>query len=969
MRIVVAAGEGRSRGEIFTPCPDRFAVSVAGGSEPQLGKRGFLFRLVVGKELFADAALPVRGGTGGLAGRGNLGHSVQLMPVGGDTLGLGRRVVLALEGDLRGVGTDAGLFAGRRRGHLVRDRCGNRFRMALVAAGEGRSRGVAVAPCPDRFAVGMAVGNRDGHGRGGDVPFLSVLAVPILIELPLGGLFLILGLFQRFLDRLVEINGDRDLGVVCGQLFRGVLDIVRDILSHAVGIVGSDLHALGIEEVADLVGRAVGLLRDLQLCDPAAQAHELRGVVLEVDIALAVCNGAANGVLRLRPTGRKEHIRRFDGVLLAVFAVGLHGGVGVIDLGHTGFVAQHAQLAGREVVEEIDVHIAVLVLIGRGQQAAGLRIALRGDIIGDGKTLKIDHGDIVAGVSLKLTHAGYADIGTALVNYRCGGAHCLIVIHAVFQMQALQGVFDKGAVLIGSDLIEVAALRGEVIGVRLRVIADAAAQVADVRHANLVQKRAGLGIERQDGAVAGMVIRSAVVGRDKDIILAGVGARPVKAVVGIGPGSELFLVRLRRILIRDGDADEVSLFHLLYPEAGVDVAVAVGDRAVGLAAELILIDPEGIQRLGIEGLHAAVGQADKDHAVCIGGRVDGKGGAANHLARFQNQTGVLIDLHDGLAGVGVEIAAGNDGAAHGAAAVTLAQLVCPCQHGILGSDGRAQVHHAVVVFIRAEQRPVALLKNVIERACGRFGQRHTNGLVLLTGNNGELLAHVAGARHDERVAAAGIQQINSLLIRQDAGPVCVGHEEHRGIARLCDDTRFYGRLLVDLDGIGSGDAADLRVGNGNCDFFRRAGGRVQRNNDGSVHIGLVFGVVFQRLAPVTAGDLHGHVRIDTVGAQRLQRQAQLWGALANAGGVVIHQLVKALLVGFLLRQSHADVVFILDRQACEGHGTHDIDEVVLIQRRAVDRLGLGDLQASLVAVAAHGQEAVNRSISRVRARQ
>ena len=962
MGSIISAGEGGRSGEIIVPLPHRLAIGVAGGRDGQLLQRRLGLALGIAEQLAADVAPPVSGGAGGLAGGRYLCHSGQGVAGGGDRLRLGVGVVLALKGDLSGIGTQALLITGGLGGHFVGDGGRHRLGMAVVIrAGKDGGGGEVIVPAPGGFAIVMALLHGDGHAGGGDLPLHAGLAVLILILLPLGGLILqIFGqVLQLVLHQLLQVDADGDLGVIRGQWIRGVLEVVGHVLGGTVGIMGGDLQALGIKGIVLAVGGAVRLLGDLQLRDTAAQPHQLGGVVLEVDVALFVRNGAANGVLRLRTVRGKQHIGRLDGVLLAVFTVGLHGGVAVIHLRHAGHIPDDPQLTGGEVIEEIDVVIAVLVLIGRGQQTAGLRIAHGGHGVGDGEGSQVYHRDIVAGIGTELAGTGHTDVGTAVGDHGGGGTHGRRrgTVGAIIQMQATQRALGKSAVGVDLHLIQVAALGGEVIGLGLLIVADAAAEVTHVGGLQAVNELASLGVQRQDRTTARDIPIRTVIGGHQHEVAVDVSTGPIEAVVGIGPGGELGLVGLGGVLVGDREAGKVGLLGLTVPEARVDIAVCIGDGAVGLAAQRIPIDPKGLQRLGIEGLHPAIGKTDKDHALGVGGGVDGKGGAAYHGAGLEDQAGLLIHLHDGGTGIGIEVAAHDDGTAHSAAAVALAQLVGPHQNGVLSGDGGAHIHHAVVFIVLAEQGPVGGQFDILQGAVGGLLQLDLDGLVGLAGGEGLFLAHIAVAGRHCGVAAAAVEGVDALVPRQNAVAGDVAGEEHRGITGGRGDGGLDGSLLIDLDGVGPGDAAGLLVGDGNRDGLRRRRTRLQGDLHGlAVRRPVVF-IIGDAPAPVAAGHSHCHICIHPVGGQGPQGQAQLRGFFADIGGVVIHQLGKGGLGGVAaLIQGNHNVVLVLGGQGIQRHGAVDVDEVVLIQGSAVDRFGLGYLQAGSVAIAAHGHE-------------
>lgn len=151
-------------------------------------------------------------------------------------------------------------------------------------------------------------------------------------------------------------------------------------------------------------------------------------------------------------------------------------------------------------------------------------------------------------------------------------------------MQATQRAFGKSAVGVDLHLIQVAALGGEVIGLGLLIVADAAAEVTHVGGLQAVDELAGLGVQRQDRTTARDIPIRTVIGGHQHEVAVDVSTGPIEAVVGIGPGGKLGLVGLGGILIGDREAGKVGLLGLAVPEARVDIAVCIGDGAVGLAA-------------------------------------------------------------------------------------------------------------------------------------------------------------------------------------------------------------------------------------------------------------------------------------------------------------------------------------------------------------------------------------------------
>ena len=90
-------------------------------------------------------------------------HQLRVVAGSGDDLRLGVGVLLVLEGDLGGVGANAGRFTGGLGGHSVGNGGVHRLHMGIIiGAGEGGRSCEIIVPLPHRLAVGMA-GGGDGQ--------------------------------------------------------------------------------------------------------------------------------------------------------------------------------------------------------------------------------------------------------------------------------------------------------------------------------------------------------------------------------------------------------------------------------------------------------------------------------------------------------------------------------------------------------------------------------------------------------------------------------------------------------------------------------------------------------------------------------------------------------------------------------------------------------------------------------------
>ena len=383
-------------------------------------------------------------------------------------------------------------------------------------------------------------------------------------------------------------EGDLEVGITGLQRLIGPGDILCHIAGHAVGVVGRYLHTGGVEGVFYIVGRLVRQLRDLDAFNGAAHGHQVGGVVFKVDGAVLIHDGATDGVLRLCAAGGEDVVGRRIGLRFSAGGIGLHGFQR--NLGLTGLVLQHPEFAGGEVIEEIHIDAACLLHIGSGQNTAGLGIAMGAHSVGDLPVGDVDDRKVMATVCAELCRAGDADIGPPIVNGGCAGGHGGIggIVRIVVELQGADIL--NGTLFVHSGLVEVAALAGEVI--LAVVMGDRAADVAGHIHLVGGQQFAGLGIKGQQTGLAGGVAGSAVIRADQQEVVAHIGTGPIEAALaGVVPSGELFFHRLRGVLVGGAQAHIVGLVDLAHPKTGVDVAIVIDNRAVGLTADGVPIDP------------------------------------------------------------------------------------------------------------------------------------------------------------------------------------------------------------------------------------------------------------------------------------------------------------------------------------------------------------------------------------------
>ena len=724
-------------------------------------------------------------------------------------------------------------------------------------------------------------------------------------------------------------------GIAVGEIFH--LDAVdgaadRQNAALAVGVIDGQLHAGGVEGLALVVAHFIRQLRHLHLIDGAGQRHQIGGVVLEEHRALAVGNGRADGVLRLIVGGGEQGVGRFHRAGAAALLIGLGGGFA----GSRSRILQQPQCAGGEVVKEVDAG----VFIGGGQQSGGLGIALGGHTVEHAHGIQIHHGDVVAGIRAELGRAGHANIGPALIQHRRTGAHgrCFLAAAAVAEGAGAR-IRDLPAVrrLRHGGGVEIPSLGGEVEA-SVPVSGDGAAHVAP-QAVPAIQLLAGGGIKAQQraGGAGGSIL--SVVGAHQQIVVADIRARPVEAAhTGIRPAGQLFFTAAGGILVGGGQADEIGVLLLLIPESGIHIAVMVGQGTVGLAAQHVLIDPQGLQRGGIKGLHRAAAEGHEQHAAvgAVGGGGDGEAGGIAHGAGGHHRTGDGFHLVQRPAAVDdQELHAAlldKNGAAQRGGAVAVAQLIGPAEHGGIAGGGGLGVHHAVGVVIAPEGGPAG------GDACavagdGSRGQRNDD-LLRLAGGDLLRVAHIAGAGGHAGVGQALHQRERAVVIGPDAGTAA--HFVHGGQRAV---NGLFGVLILNSDGGVNRRALFQRQGIGaGLMPLRGAGGQgkglllfrlVQRQRDGNGLRRFPGLRIHLRRVDLAAVYLHTVAR-----DEGCHRQHRLLGGAEDGGLIVILLPVEAVVVGDLaldhriVRRLHA-----VHRQRhvrqCQHSG--EIHQIVLLK--------------------------------------
>ena len=202
-------------------------------------------------------------------------------------------------------------------------------------------------------------------------------------------------------------EADVDCRILLRKRVLRPLDILCHVPPQAVRIDEIDLHTGRVEDLTGPILRFIRLTGNFQR-DRRPEGHELRAVVLEIHHAIGIYDRRADCILRVLSAGRKEDIGRIHaGFLRDIVCTRL-----------PCLVLQDAELAGRIIVDEIDIDIAGRLFIGRRENAGGLRIALRLDTVGDRVRRKIHNCKTVAAVLAELRRTSDADVGTAIVHHR-----------------------------------------------------------------------------------------------------------------------------------------------------------------------------------------------------------------------------------------------------------------------------------------------------------------------------------------------------------------------------------------------------------------------------------------------------------------------------------------------------------------------------------------------------------------------
>ena len=208
-------------------------------------------------------------------------------------------------------------------------------------------------------------------------------------------------------------KGNGEVTVLFTQRFLMIRYIRSNIPCHAIGIGSGNYHTGRIKCFAGNVGGLCWHLGYFYFFNGAAKCHQVGRVIFEIDRAVFIYDGAADGILGVIAGGRKQCIRSSSTAFCGY----------IVHSTLTRLVPQGSQLAGSIVIKEIHIGIAAGCFIGRCKQAAGLGITLRRYAVRNRSAAQINDRNIVSGIGRELTGTGNTNIGTTIVNHGRTGTH------------------------------------------------------------------------------------------------------------------------------------------------------------------------------------------------------------------------------------------------------------------------------------------------------------------------------------------------------------------------------------------------------------------------------------------------------------------------------------------------------------------------------------------------------------------
>ena len=180
-----------------------------------------------------------------------------------------------------------------------------------------------------------------------------------------------------------------------------------------------------------------------------------------------------------------------------------------------------------------------------------------------------------------------------------------------------------------------------------------------------------------------------------------------------------------------------------------------------------MVDPERLQRFGVERLDRTVGKSDEHHAIGIGRRRDGKARRAIHFGLRQDLAGNRVDAADHIPRADDQNAVHQQRAAGRAAVYAAADRIRPVKRGRVGIHRHLDRYDGVVAACDAAGRAIGVIARSAE--IGPFGGKLPQRFVLLRSAEGHCGAGRA-ARNDNSVLVDFQNERTGCAVRRFDGP-------------------------------------------------------------------------------------------------------------------------------------------------------------------------------------------------------
>ena len=180
-----------------------------------------------------------------------------------------------------------------------------------------------------------------------------------------------------------------------------------------------------------------------------------------------------------------------------------------------------------------------------------------------------------------------------------------------------------------------------------------------------------------------------------------------------------------------------------------------------------MVDPERLQRFGVERLDRTVGKSDEHHAIGIGRRRDGKARRAIHFGLRQDLAGNRVDAADHIPRADDQNAVHQQRAAGRAAVYAAADRIRPVKRGRVGIHRHLDRYDGIVAACGAAGRAIGVIARSAE--IGPFGGKLPQRFVLLRSAEGHCGAGRA-ARNGNSVLVDFQNERTGCAVRRFDGP-------------------------------------------------------------------------------------------------------------------------------------------------------------------------------------------------------